>query len=72
MPKTAIEQLKIRLAELRLAKEQARAFHNTLFDLHLADEIMQMHKLMHDLDVRIEQIEFLIHRHAGSIDNSGE
>lgn len=58
-----IEALRSRLDELRTAKESARDLHNLFFSLHLADEVMQMHKIIHDLSIRIEQMEFLLERH---------
>lgn len=63
-----LEKLRNRLESLRKVKEHTRELHNAFFDLHLAEEIMQTHKIMHDLDIRIEQIELLIQRHSDSIE----
>lgn len=54
--------LKQRITALHKAKEQAGELLSLFFDLHLVEEHMQVHKIMHDIDCRIEQIEFLVER----------
>lgn len=58
-----IEALRNRLGELREIKEKARILHDALFRAHLIDEQMISHKLMADIELRIEQLEMLLSRH---------
>jgi hypothetical protein len=59
-----IEALKLRLGALRESKEQTLALYQTFLSLHLVDENVQVHKILHDLDIRIEQIEMLVERYS--------
>jgi hypothetical protein len=58
----SIEALAARIESLRLVLTQTRALYSSLFNLGLHNELVQVHIIQHDLQVRIEQLEIILQR----------